>query len=133
MKKRNEDLYTDTVYADTPAIDNFSTSAQFFVGCNTGVCDIYEMKSDKQFVNILEDQIRQHCAPNRFLSDAATLERSIRVLDILRALCIGQWFSEPHKQHQNRSKMRQQTVKHLTNVAMDRSGCPPSCWLLCLQ
>ena len=133
VKRRNEDLYTDTVYADTPAIDDGSTSAQFFVGRDTGVCDVYGMKSDKQFVNTLEDQIRERGAPNRLLSDAAVLERSKRVLDILRALCIGQWFSEPHKQHQNRSERRYQTAKRLTNVAMDRSGCPPSCWLLCLQ
>ncbi len=91
VKRRNEDLYTDTVHADTPAIDDGSTSAKFFFGHDTGVCDVYGMKSDKRFVKSLEDQIRECGTPNRLLSDAAILGRSKRVLDVLRALYIGQW------------------------------------------
>ena len=43
---------TDTVYSDTPAIDGDFTAAQFFVGTELLVCDIYPMKIDKQLVNV---------------------------------------------------------------------------------
>ena len=133
VARRNEDLLTDVVYSDTPAIDDGSTRAAVFSGRTSHVMDVYGMKTDKQFVNTLEDIIRDRGAPTRLLSDHAILIRSSRVLDILRALCIGQWTSEPHHQNQNTMERRYQTAKRLTNMAMDRSGCPPSCWLLCLQ
>ena len=133
VPRRDEDLLTDVVYSDTPAIDDGSTSAAIYSGKKSHVMDVYGMKTDKQFVNTLEDIIRERGAPNRLLSDHAILIRSSRILDILRALCIGQWTSEPHRQNQNTMERRYQTAKRLTNLAMDRSGCPPSCWLLCLQ
>ena len=58
VKQRDESAATDTVYSDTPIIDNGSTSAQIFVGTKTLVTDVYRIKSDKQFVNTLEDNIR---------------------------------------------------------------------------
>ena len=57
------------------------------------------MKSDKQFVNTLEDNIRQRGAMDKLLSDRAQVEISKKVLDILRALYIGDWQSEPHRQN----------------------------------
>ena len=133
VARRNEDLLTDVVYSDTPAIDDGATSAAIFSGRTSHVMDVFGMKTDKQFVNALEDIIRERGAPTRLLSDHAKNLRSARVLDILRALCIGEWSSEPHRQHQNTMERRYQTAKRLTNLAMDRSGCPESCWLLCLQ
>ena len=133
VARRNEDLLTDVIYSDTPAIDDGSTSAAIYSGKTSHVMDVYGMKTDKQFVNTLEDIIRERGAPTRLLSDHAINLRSSRVLDILRAYCIGQWTSEPHHQNQNTMERRYQTAKRLTNVLMDRTGCPPSCWLLCLQ
>jgi transposase InsO family protein len=133
VPRRNEDLLTDIVYSDTPAVDDGATSAAIYSGKTSHVMDVYGMKTDKQFVNTLEDIIRDRGAPSRLLSDHAITIRSSRVLDILRSLYIGQWTSEPHRQHQNTMERRYQTAKRLTNVAMDRSGCPASCWLLCLQ
>ncbi len=133
VARRNEDLLTDIVYSDTPAIDDGATSAAIFSGRTSHVMDVFGMKTDKQFVNALEDIIRERGAPTRLLSDHAKNLRSQRVLDILRALCIGEWSSEPHRQNQNTMERRYQTAKRLTNLAMDRSGCPESCWLLCLQ
>jgi hypothetical protein len=65
------------------------------------VLDVYESKSDKDFVNTLEDQIRERGAPNKLVSDRAQEEISNRVKDITRALHIGTWQSEPKQQHQN--------------------------------
>ena len=119
---RNESVATDTIYADTPAIDDGSISAQIFVGTDTLVTDAYGMKTDKQFVNTLEDNIRRRGAPSRLLSDRAQVEISKKVVDILRALCIGDWQSEPHKQHQNPAERRIQTVKNMVNRIMIELG-----------
>ena len=100
MARRNEDLLTDVVYSNTPAIDDGSTSAAVYSGRISHVMDVYGMKTDKQFVtNTLEDIIRDLGAPTRLLSDHAILIRSNCVADILRAYCIGQWTSEPHRQN----------------------------------
>ena len=96
------------------------------------VCDAYPMKSSKQFVNTLEDNIRERGAMNRLISDSARDEMSSKVKDILRTLIIGSWQSEAYHQHQNPSEHRFQTVKSQTNRILDRTGSPPSTWLLCL-
>jgi hypothetical protein len=99
VQRRDEPVATDTVFSDTPAIDGGETCGQIFVGTETLVTDVCGMKSEKQFVNTLEDNIREQGAMSRLLSDGAQVEISTRVLGILRALHIGQWQSEPHQQH----------------------------------
>jgi hypothetical protein len=59
VQRRDEPFATDTVYSNTPAIDGGETSAQVFVGTETLVTDVYGMKTEKQFVNTLEDNIRE--------------------------------------------------------------------------
>ena len=100
VKRRSEPVSTDTVYSDTPAIDDGSTCAQFFVGTKTLITDVYGMKTDKQFVNTLEDNIRKRGAMDKLISDSAQSEISNRLKDILRALFIDDWKSEPYYQHQ---------------------------------
>ena len=133
VHRRNEALATDTVYSDTPAIDNGAIAAQIFIGTTSLVTDVFGMKSDKQFVNTLEDIIRKRGAPNKLISDRAQVEISKKVLDILRALFIDNWQSEPHHQHQNPAERRYQTVKRITNTIMDRTGSPPYTWLLAME
>ena len=58
IPRRNEPVATDTIFSDTPAINNGSTMAQFFAGRDTLVCDAYGIKSQKQFINTLYDNIR---------------------------------------------------------------------------
>ena len=45
IPRRNEPVATDTVFHDTPAINDGSSMAQFFVGKDTSVCDAYGIKS----------------------------------------------------------------------------------------
>ena len=54
------------------------------------------MKSDKEFVYTLEDNIRKLGAMDKLLSDRAQLEISNKVLDILRNYVIEDWQSEPY-------------------------------------
>jgi hypothetical protein len=103
---RQEDVACDIVYSDVPAISDGSTAAVIFVGTNTQVTDFYGIKTDKQFVNTLEDNIIQHGAPLRLLSDRGQSIVSNKVAEILRTFCIGNWQSEPHQQHQNPAERR---------------------------
>ena len=86
VHRRNEPVATDTIYSNTPAIESGVTQPQFFVGCKTMVCDAYPMKTDKQFVNTLEDNIRTCGAMDQLISDSAQVEVSNKVNDVLRTL-----------------------------------------------
>ena len=133
IPRRSEPVACDIVYADVPAIDDGSTAATIFVGCNTNVTDAYGIKTDRQFVNTLEDNIRERGAPHKLISDRAQVEISKRVLGILRALFIDDWQSEPRQQHQNYAERRFQVLKRATNRILERTGAPAYTWLLCLQ
>ena len=100
VTRRNEPVACDIVYADTPAINDGSTSAVIFVGVDTQVTDVYGIKTDKQFVNTLEDNIIQRGAPNKLISDRAQVLVSNKIVDILCTLCIASWQSESHQQQQ---------------------------------
>ena len=65
------------------------------------VTDVYGMKTEKQFVNTLEDNIRERGAMRRLLTDSAKVETSWCALDLLRVSLTGAWQSEPDQQNQN--------------------------------
>ena len=132
IPRRHGAVPTDTVFSDTPAVDSGVKQAQVFVGRETLVADAYPMKSGKQFVNTLEDNIRRWGAMDKLLSDSEKTEISNKVMDILRAYHISNWHSEPYHQNQNPAQWRCRTIKSWTNTVMNRSGAPANCWLLCL-
>jgi hypothetical protein len=70
---------------------------------------------------------------DKLVSNRGSNEISLKVLDVLRHLCIEDWQSEPYFQQQNFAKRRYQLFKDCVNRVMDRSGAPPKCWLLCCQ
>ena len=133
IPRRSEAVATDTIFSDTPAVDDGSTMAQFFCGRDTLVCDAYGIKSTKQFINTLSDNIRKRGAMDTLISDGGKYEISKRVTDLLRSLFIQDYQSEPYHQHQNKAENRFGLAKHYTNTVMNTSGCPACCWLLCLQ
>jgi hypothetical protein len=120
------------VFSDTPAVDSGVTAAQILVGRESLVADVYGLKIDKAFVNTLEDNIRERGAMDKLISDCAKAEISERVKQILRALCISSWYSEPHHQNQNFAENRYDTIKAATNRVMNFSGAPAHSWLLAL-
>ncbi len=132
VRRRSEAVATDTVFSDTPAFATGQTCAQIFVGTETLYTDVYGMKTDKEFVNTLEDNIRKRGAMDKLISDRAQAQISNRVKDILRNLVIDDWQSQPHHQHQNKCERHYQTIKAMTNKVMDRKGIPAAAWLLCL-
>ena len=101
IPRRHEAVATDTVYSDTSAVDSGVKQAQLFVGKESLVSDIYPMRSGKQFINTLEDNILRHGAMDKLISDSAKNEISHKVQDNLRAYNISDWQSEPHHQNQN--------------------------------
>ena len=107
--------------------------AQLFVGKESLVSDIYPMRSGKQFVNTLEDNICRHSAMDKLISDSAKNEISNKVKDILRASNTNDWQSEPYHQNQNPAAWRYRTMKAWTNTIMNRTGAPAHCWFLTLQ
>ena len=132
IPRRHEAVATHTVFSDTPAVDSGVKQAPVFVGRDTLVADAYPMKSGKEFVNTLEDNIRRQGAMDKLLSDSAKTEISNKVMDILRAYHISNWHSEPHHQNQNPAEWRYRTIISWTNTVMNRSGAPANCWLLYL-
>ena len=104
--------------------------AQLIIGRDTLVADAYPMKSGKQFVYSLEDNIRRRGAMDKLLCDSVKTEIPFKVMGILRAYHISIWHSEPYHQNQNPAEWRYRTIKSWTNTVMNRSGSPVSCWLL---
>ena len=106
------------------AVDDGSTMAQFFCGHDTPVCDAYGIKSTKQFINTLSENIRKRGAMDTLISDGGKYEISKRVTDFLRSLFIQDYQSEPYHQHQNKAENRFGLAKCYTNTVMNTSGCP---------
>ena len=117
----------DTIYSDAPAIDNGSTATKTFVGTEKMVTDVCRMISDKQFVNMLSDNIRQRGAMDMLMSDSTQVEVSNKVRDMLNSLLIDDWKSEPHRQHQNIAERRCQMVKRYMKTLLDRTGATSYC------
>jgi hypothetical protein len=130
---RDEPVATDTIYSDTPVIDCGITSAQLFVGTKTHTADVYPIKSNKQFVDTLLDNITQCGAPTKLISDCTQVEISERVKQFLRPLHIATWQSELNQQHQNPAECQYQNIKQLCNTILDHSGALAHTWLLCLM
>jgi hypothetical protein len=76
VKRQNEPVATDTVFTDTLAVDCGVTAAQIFVGRESLVADVYGLKTDKEFVNTLEDNIQEWGAMDKLISDCAKAETS---------------------------------------------------------
>ena len=129
----SEDLATDTIFSDTPAVDDGSTMAQFFCGHDTLVCDAYGIKSTKQFINTLSDNIRKWGAMDTLISDGGNYDISKGVTDLLHSLFIQDYQSESYHQDQTKTETCFGPAKRYTNTVMNTSDYLACCWLLCLQ
>ena len=129
----SEDVATDTIFSDTPAVDDGSTMAQFFCDHDTLVCDAYGIKSTKQFINTLSDNIRKWGAMDTLISDGGNYDISKGVTDFLHFLVIQDYQSESYHQDQNKTETCFGPAMRYTNTVMNTSGYLACCWLLCLQ
>ena len=133
VRRHQEPITTDYIYANVPAVDDGSMGAQIFLGMESEVCDVQGLKSPKQFVNSLEDNIRKRGAMDKLLSDRAQTEIGTQAQDILQALFISSWQSEPHQQQQNPAERNYQMLKRYANTILSHTGAPANSWLLCLR
>ncbi len=132
VPRRNETVCTDTIESDVEAVVGGFKRAQLFVGRSTLVADVYPVKTDKEFVRTIEDNIQERGAMDKLYSDSAKAETSKWVKNILRALFIREGQSEPHHQHQNFSERHFQTIKRAHKRVMNRTGAPAGFWFLCM-
>jgi hypothetical protein len=132
VHRRNEPVATDFIFGPEPAVDNGCNTACLYIGRNTLVADAYPVKTDSQFINTLEDQIRERGAMDLLISDRAQVIISKKIKDILRAYRIQDYQSAPHHQHQNFAENRYATIKRWVNAIMNRTGAHPSLWFLCV-
>ena len=134
IPRRNEPVATDTIYSHTPAVDNGSTAAQFFVGRKSGFCEAEGIgDSDKKFPTALMNHIRRYGAMDQLISDNAKAQLSDRVIEILNTFGIKEYMSEPHNKNQNYAERVWQRVKAMVERILNSSGAPPNCWLLALE
>ena len=105
--------------------------AQFFVGNDTLVCDAYGIKSQKQFINTFNDNIKPRGSMNTIITDHGKYEISKKDADLLRSL-FKQYESEPYHQHQNKAEQDCGVVKRYINTLKNLIGAPALWWLLCL-
>ena len=92
------------------------------------VCDAYGIKSQKQFINTLYDNIKSRGAMNTIITDGGKYEISKKVADLPRSLFIKQYESEPYHQHQNKAEQLYVVVKRYINTLMNLTGAPAHCW-----
>ena len=118
IPRRSEAVARDTIFSDTPAVDDGSTTTQFFFGRDTLVCDAYDIKSTNQFINTLSENIRKQGAMDTLISDGGKYGISKRVTDLLHPLFIQDYQSEPYHQHQNKAENRFGLAKRYTNTVM---------------
>jgi hypothetical protein len=113
-------------------VDCGVTAAQLFLGRKSLVVDVHGLNIDKESVNTLENNIREWGAMDKLIIDCAKAEMSELVKQILCALVISEWYSEPYHENQNFAENRYATIKASTNRVMNFSGAPASTWLLAL-
>ena len=90
----SEAVATDTIFSDTPAVDDGPTMAQFSCGHDTFVCDAYGIKSTIQFINTLSDNIRKWGAKDTLTSDGGKYEIHKGVTNLLHSIFIQDYQSE---------------------------------------
>eukprot|EP00531_Pseudo-nitzschia_arenysensis_P008891 CAMPEP_0116125882 /NCGR_PEP_ID=MMETSP0329-20121206/6042_1 /TAXON_ID=697910 /ORGANISM="Pseudo-nitzschia arenysensis, Strain B593" /LENGTH=1908 /DNA_ID=CAMNT_0003619941 /DNA_START=154 /DNA_END=5877 /DNA_ORIENTATION=+ len=127
-----DDVLTDKIHSNTPAIDGGFKEAQIFFGRKSHIVHPEPISKSKSFLRCVQNFVRKWGAPIRILADHIRYHASFQVLDYLRILWIQLWFSEAYYQHQNPFERRYQTFKRAVNRLMDRTNTPPELWYLCI-
>ena len=96
------------------------------------MADAYLFGSAAEFVNTLTDNVRRRGAMDTLISDGHKAQISTRVKEVLRALIIDDWQSEPHQPQQHFFERWCQTIKRLVKAILDWSGAKPQEWFLVL-
>ena len=129
---------TDMFISNVPAHDDGIPGhggcrlIQIYGGLDSELLAGYPMSSGGELPTTLKDFIRDYRAMEGLKSDNAKSETSFKMKDLFRMYIIKDKQSEPNYQHQIPIEHRIQELKRMMHGIMDRVGCPPSFWLLCL-
>ena len=74
VRRRPEPVATDWIPASVPAVDNGAMGAQIFIGTNTHLRNVYDAKTDGQFTQPLENNIREQGTMEKLILDRAQSE-----------------------------------------------------------
>ena len=129
----SEDVATDTIVSDTPAVDDGSTMAQFFCGHDTLVCDAYGINqpNNSSTPSLITSENGEPWIPSSVMEGKYDISKG--VTDLLQSLFIQDYQSESYHQDQNKTETCFGPAKRYTNTVMNTSGYLACCWLLCLQ
>ena len=131
IPRRQEDVATDTIYSNTPAIDDGSTAAQFFIGKTSRYRSIVPAgTSDASFIHTLMYEIRKRGAMNTLISDNAQAQINKRINTLCGQMCINDRQSEPHRGNQNPAELGYRDVKLKNKLILDTKNVPAYCWLV---
>ena len=84
IPRRHEPVASDNIFSDTPAVESGVNRLKWLLVGMPWLLMLNPMKSGKQFIYTLEDNMRQG-AMDKLLSDSAKTEISNKVMAILRA------------------------------------------------
>ena len=133
MSPKDMKLLPQTLFTLTPQLWIVGVNRQNFLLGKNLFFHIYPMRSGKQYVSTLEDNIHRCSAMDKLIIASSKNEISHKVKDILRAYNINDWQSEPYHQIQKHAEWRYRAIKAWANTIMNRTGAPAHCWLLTLQ
>ena len=129
IPRRNQPVATDTVFSDTPAINDRSTMVQFL------------LEKIHWCVLPMESKVRNNSSTHSMATSRPEVlwipcggkyEISKKVANLLRSLFIKQYESEPYHQHKNKAEQHFGVVKRYINTLINLTGVPAHCWLLCM-
>jgi hypothetical protein len=118
--RRNEAVACDIVYSDMPAINACYVAAVFFVGIDSPAIYTYGIKTDKHYVNTLEDNIIDLGVPQKPIYYCAHVIISNTFVDILRSLCFQSWQRESYQKQHDPEELCYQTF---VLVHLPRNDC----------
>ena len=75
VRRHNEYVTTNTIFADTPVVYSGVTAAQLFVGVDTVYIDMFPLANDGQFASTMMDVIRKSGTKGALISDQAQMEK----------------------------------------------------------
>jgi hypothetical protein len=128
VPRRQEDVATDTISSNTPAVDNGSTAAQFFIGTTSQFRSVRPCgDSDAQFTQTLMDEIQTLGAMNRLISDKAKAQISESAMAILRTFSIDDWHIETGKPWQHPAEIGLSSTIPKIQEILNTSGAPANC------
>ena len=133
IARRIEAVLGDIIYSDTPAVDGGKTASTIFFGLESHVTTAHGIKSDSQFVDTLQDEVRRRGAMDKLITDRGSVCVCDKTVSFLRAIFTNSWQSKPYHKHQNPVECGYQDVKRFVNKVLNMTGTPAFLWLCALM